>query len=99
MTMQELSTAVQYRLPIKIFILNNNYIGMVAAMAGAVARQTLYRRLPRSFAGFRLAEAYRAHGIHCEKPGDLDHAIKEMIGVDKPVSFDCVVDPKETASR
>jgi acetolactate synthase-1/2/3 large subunit len=43
----------------------------------------------------KLAEAYHAVGIRCEKPGDLDHAIKEMIDVDKPVLFDCVVDPKE----
>ena len=43
----------------------------------------------------KLAEAYHAHGIRCEKPGDLDRAIKEMITVDKPVLFDCVVDPKE----
>jgi acetolactate synthase-1/2/3 large subunit len=43
----------------------------------------------------KLAEAYQAVGIRCSKPGDLDHAIKEMIDVDKPVLFDCVVDPKE----
>src|SRR5262249_17783348 len=43
----------------------------------------------------KLAEAYHAVGIRCEKPGDLDHAIREMIDVDKPVIFDCVVDPNE----
>jgi acetolactate synthase I/II/III large subunit len=43
----------------------------------------------------KLAEAYHAVGIRCSKPGDLDHAIKEMINVDKPVIFDCVVDQKE----
>jgi acetolactate synthase-1/2/3 large subunit len=43
----------------------------------------------------KLAEAYHAYGIRCEKPGDLDHAIREMIDVDKPVLFDCVVDQKE----
>ena len=43
----------------------------------------------------KLAEAYHAVGIRCDKPGDLDPAIKQMIDVDKPVLFDCVVDPKE----
>jgi acetolactate synthase-1/2/3 large subunit len=43
----------------------------------------------------KLAEAYHAVGIRCEKPGDLDHAIREMIDVPKPVIFDCVVDPNE----
>jgi acetolactate synthase-1/2/3 large subunit len=43
----------------------------------------------------KLAEAYHGVGIRCEKPGDLDHAIKEMIDVDKPVIFDCMVDQAE----
>jgi acetolactate synthase I/II/III large subunit len=43
----------------------------------------------------KLAEAYRCVGMRCEKPGDLDAAIKEMIDVKKPVIFDCVVDPAE----
>ena len=47
----------------------------------------------------KLAEAYQAVGIRCEKPADLDDAIKEMIDVDKPVIFDCVVDRTRTASR
>jgi acetolactate synthase I/II/III large subunit len=43
----------------------------------------------------KLAEAYQAVGIRCDKPGELDAAIKEMINVKKPVIFDCVVDPNE----
>jgi acetolactate synthase-1/2/3 large subunit len=43
----------------------------------------------------KLAEAYHAHGIRCERPGDLDDKIREMIEVKKPVIFDCAVDPKE----
>ena len=43
----------------------------------------------------KLAEAYHAVGIRCEKPADLDGAIREMIDVDQPVIFDCVVDPAE----
>ena len=96
MTMQELSTAVQYRLPIKIFILNNNYMGMVRQwqelLHGGRYAESYSEALPDFV---KLAEAYRAHGIRCEKPADLDRAIKEMIDVDKPVLFDCVVDPKE----
>jgi acetolactate synthase-1/2/3 large subunit len=96
MTMQELSTAVQYRLPIKIFILNNNYMGMVRQwqelLHGGRYAESYSEALPDFV---KLAEAYHAHGIRCQKPADLDRAIKEMIDVDKPVLFDCVVDPKE----
>ena len=96
MTMQELSTAAQYRLPIKIFILNNNYMGMVRQwqelLHGGRYAESYSEALPDFV---KLAEAYHAHGIRCVKPGDLDRAIKEMIEVDKPVLFDCVVDPKE----
>ena len=96
MTMQEISTAVQYRLPVKIFIINNRYMGMVRQwqelLHGGRYAESYSEALPDFV---KLAEAYHAHGIRCEKPGDLDHAIKEMIDVDKPVLFDCVVDPKE----
>jgi acetolactate synthase I/II/III large subunit len=96
MTMQEISTAVQYRLPVKIFILNNNYMGMVRQwqelLHGGRYAESYSEALPDFV---KLAEAYHAHGIRCQKPADLDRAIKEMIEVDKPVLFDCVVDPKE----
>jgi acetolactate synthase-1/2/3 large subunit len=96
MTMQELSTAVQYRLPIKVFILNNRYMGMVRQwqelLHGGRYAESYSEALPDFV---KLAEAMHATGIRCEKPGDLDHAIREMIGVDRPVLFDCVVDPKE----
>ncbi|PWB58686.1 MAG: acetolactate synthase 3 large subunit [Bradyrhizobiaceae bacterium] len=96
MTMQEMSTAVQYRLPIKIFILNNQYMGMVRQwqelLHGGRYSESYSHALPDFV---KLAEAYHAVGIRCEKPGDLDRAIKEMIDVDKPVIFDCVVDQNE----
>jgi acetolactate synthase-1/2/3 large subunit len=96
MTMQEISTAVQYRLPVKIFILNNNYMGMVRQwqelLHGGRYAESYSEALPDFV---KLADAYHAHGIRCEKPADLDRAIQEMIDVDKPVLFDCVVDPKE----
>jgi acetolactate synthase-1/2/3 large subunit len=96
MTMQEMSTAVQYRLPIKIFIINNQYMGMVRQwqelLHGGRYSESYTAALPDFV---KLAEAYHAVGIRCEKPGDLDHAIREMIDVDRPVIFDCVVDPAE----
>jgi acetolactate synthase-1/2/3 large subunit len=96
MTMQELSTAVQYRLPIKIFILNNKYMGMVRQwqelLHGGRYSESYSEALPDFV---KLADAMHAYGIRCEKPGDLDHAIKEMIDVDRPVLFDCVVDQTE----
>ncbi len=96
MTMQEMSTAAQYRLPIKIFILNNKYMGMVRQwqelLHGGRYAESYMDALPDFV---KLAEAYHAIGIRCERPGDLDGAIREMIDVEKPVIFDCVVDPAE----
>jgi acetolactate synthase-1/2/3 large subunit len=96
MTMQELSTAVQYRLPIKVFILNNSYMGMVRQwqelLHGGRYSESYSEALPDFV---KLAEAYHAVGIRCDKPGDIDHAIKEMIDVDGPVVFDCIVDQAE----
>jgi acetolactate synthase-1/2/3 large subunit len=96
MTMQEMSTAVQYRLPIKIFILNNKYMGMVRQwqelLHGGRYAESYMDALPDFV---KLAEAYQGVGIRCEKPGELDAAIKEMISIKKPVIFDCLVDPAE----
>ena len=96
MTMQEMSTAVQYRLPVKIFIINNQYMGMVRQwqelLHGGRYSESYTEALPDFV---KLAEAYHAVGIRCSKPGDLDHAIGEMIDVDRPVIFDCVVDQNE----
>jgi acetolactate synthase I/II/III large subunit len=96
MTMQEMSTAAQYRLPIKIFILNNKYMGMVRQwqelLHGGRYAESYMDALPDFV---KLAEAYHAVGIRCEQPGDLDAAIREMIDVKKAVIFDCVVDPAE----
>src|SRR5580700_8619081 len=96
MTMQEMSTAVQHRLPIKVFIINNQYMGMVRQwqelLHGGRYSESYTAALPDFV---KLAEAYHAVGIRCDKPGDIDHAIREMIDVDRPVLFDCVVDPAE----
>jgi acetolactate synthase-1/2/3 large subunit len=96
MTMQEMSTAAQYRLPIKIFILNNQYMGMDRQWQELLHGGRYSESYSESLPDFvKLAEAYHGVGIRCEKPGDLDAAINEMIDVPKPVIFDCVVDQKE----
>jgi acetolactate synthase-1/2/3 large subunit len=96
MTMQEISTAVQYELPVKIFILNNRYMGMVRQWQELLHGGRYSHSYSEALPDFvKLADAYQAHGIRCEKPGDLDAKIREMIEVKKPVIFDCVVDPTE----
>jgi acetolactate synthase-1/2/3 large subunit len=96
MTMQEMSTAVQYDLPIKIFILNNQYMGMVRQWQELLHGGRYSHSYTEALPDFvKLAEAYHAHGIRCEHPGELDDKIREMIDVRKPVIFDCVVDPAE----
>jgi acetolactate synthase-1/2/3 large subunit len=92
MTMQEMSTAVQHNLPIKIFILNNQYMGMVRQWQELLHGNRLSHSYMESLPDFvKLAEAYGCVGIRAEKPGELDDAIEEMIAVDKPVLFDCRV--------
>jgi acetolactate synthase-1/2/3 large subunit len=96
MTMQEMSTAVQYELPIKIFIINNQYMGMVRQWQELLHGGRYAHSYTEALPDFvKLAQAYHAVGIRCEKPGDLDGAINEMIEVRRPVIFDCVVDPNE----
>jgi len=92
MTMQEMSAAVQYQAPIKIFILNNQYMGMVRQWQQLLHGNRLSHSYTEAMPDFvKLAEAYGGHGIRCEKPDELDDAIKEMISVKKPVLFDCRV--------
>jgi acetolactate synthase-1/2/3 large subunit len=96
MTMQEMSTAAQYRLPIKIFILNNQYMGMVRQWQELLHGGRYAESYTHSLPDFvKLADAYHAVGIRCDKPADLDAAIKEMIETPKAVIFDCVVDQAE----
>ncbi len=96
MNMQEMSTAVQYRLPIKIFILNNEYMGMVRQWQELLHDKNYSESYTEALPDFvRLAEAYGAVGIRAKTPDELDEKIKEMINSDKPVIFDCVVDKQE----
>ncbi len=96
MTMQEMSTAVQYRLPIKIFILNNQYMGMVRQWQELLHEKNYSESYTAALPDFvKLAEAYGCVGIRATKPSELDEKIKEMIDIEKPVIFDCVVDKNE----
>jgi acetolactate synthase-1/2/3 large subunit len=96
MNMQEMSTAVQFELPIKVFIINNQYMGMVRQWQELLHGGRYAHSYTEALPDFvKLAEAYHAVGIRCERPGDLDGAIREMIDVKRPVIFDCVVDPNE----
>ena len=92
MTMQEMSTAVQHDLPIKIFILNNQYMGMVRQWQELLHGNRLSHSYMDSLPDFvKLAEAYGGVGLRVDKPRDLDGAIQEMISVRRPVIFDCRV--------
>ena len=96
MTMQEMSTAVQYNLPIKIFILNNQYMGMVRQWQELLHEKNYSESYSEALPDFiKLAEAYGCKGIMADKPSELDEKIKEMVQFDGPVIFDCRVDPNE----
>ena len=92
MTMQEISTAVQYELPVKIFILNNHYMGMVRQWQQLLHGNRLSHSYSEALPDFvKMAEAFGATGIHCAKPDGLDEAIQQMIDTPGPVIFDCEV--------
>ena len=92
MNIQEMSTAVQYHLPVKIFILNNQYMGMVRQWQQLLHGNRYSESYTESLPDFvKLADAYGATGMRCDKPADLDDAIKAMLETDGPVIFDCRV--------
>ncbi|KAA0972708.1 acetolactate synthase 3 large subunit [Aureimonas fodinaquatilis] len=92
MTMQEMSAAVQYDAPIKIFILNNQYMGMVRQWQQLLHGNRLSHSYSEALPDFvKMAEAFGGVGLRVEKAGDLDGAIQEMISVRRPVIFDCCV--------
>ena len=92
MTIQEMSSAVQYRAPIKIFILNNQYMGMVRQWQQLLHGNRLSHSYTEALPDFvKMAEAYGCVGIKAEKPDELDDAIQAMIETDAPVIFDCRV--------
>ncbi len=96
MNIQEISTAVQHKLPVKIFILNNQYMGMVRQWQELLHGSRYSHSYTDSLPDFvKLAEAYGCLGLRAIRPDDLDSKIKEMTNYDGPVIFDCVVDENE----
>ena len=96
MNIQELSTAVQYRLPIKVFVINNQWMGMVRQwqelLHGGRYSESYTAALPDFV---KLAEAYQCVGLRATKPEELDGVIEEMISIDQPVIADILVDQTE----
>ncbi|WP_337186913.1 acetolactate synthase 3 large subunit [Phenylobacterium sp.] len=96
MTMQEMSTAIQYGLPIKIFILNNEWMGMVRQWQQLLHGERYSHSYSASLPDFvKMAEAFGCVGLRAETPDELDDRIREMIAVKKPVLFDCRVTKEE----
>ncbi len=96
MNIQEMSTLAQYRLPVKVFILNNQYMGMVRQwqelLHGSRYSESYSEALPDFV---KLAEAFQGVGLRATSVDDLDRVIREMIAVDRPVIADICVDQKE----
>ncbi|MQX34973.1 acetolactate synthase 3 large subunit [Roseospira navarrensis] len=96
MNMQEMGTAAQYRLPIKVMILNNQYMGMVRQwqelLHGSRYSESYSDALPDFV---KLADSFGWLGLTVDSPADLDSAIQTMIDSDKPVLLDVHVDPSE----
>jgi acetolactate synthase-1/2/3 large subunit len=96
MNIQEMSTVMQYRLPVKVFILNNQYMGMVRQWQELLHGGRYSESYTASLPDFvKLAEAFGAVGLRASRPDEVDRVIKEMLEVDKPVIVDVVVDQTE----
>ena len=96
MNIQEMSTAVQYKLPIKIFILNNQWMGMVRQWQELLHGKNYSESYTEALPDFvKLAEAYGAVGIRATTPKELDDKINEMVDINRPVIFDCLVKKEE----
>lgn len=96
MNIQELSTVMQYNLPVKVFVVNNQWMGMVRQWQELLHGERYSESYVSSLPDFvKLAEAFGAVGMIAEKPDELDDKIKEMIEIPKPVIFDCRVDQTE----
>lgn len=96
MNMQEMGTAMQFGLPVKQFILNNERLGMVRQWQELLHGERYSQSWSEALPDFvKLAEAFGAKGIICSDPDDLDDAIMEMINYDGPVIFDCLVEKHE----
>jgi acetolactate synthase-1/2/3 large subunit len=96
MNIQEMGTLAQYRLPVKVFILNNEYMGMVRQwqelLHGGRYSESYSAALPDFV---KLAESFHAVGLRATRLGELDDVIREMLRVDRAVIADICVDKAE----
>ncbi|MEM7173253.1 MAG: acetolactate synthase 3 large subunit [Pseudomonadota bacterium] len=96
MNIQEMSTIAQYGLPVKIFVVNNQWMGMVRQWQELLHGKRYSESYTASLPDFvKLADSFGAVGIRCDDPAKLDDAIKEMIDTPRPVIFDCRVAQEE----
>ncbi len=96
MNIQELSTIAQYALPVKVFVINNRWMGMVRQWQELLHGERYSESYMHSLPDFvKLAEAFGALGLRAERPAELDDKIIEMIETPRPVILDCCVEQKE----
>jgi acetolactate synthase-1/2/3 large subunit len=96
MNMQELATIKQYKLPVKIFIMNNSYMGMVRQWQELTFGNRKSHSYMDSLPDFvKLAESFGIKGMRCDKPDELDDKLTEMINHKGPVLFNCVIEKSE----
>jgi acetolactate synthase-1/2/3 large subunit len=96
MNIQELATAVQYRLPVKVMIINNGYLGMVRQWQALFYKgRYSHTSMAVSPDFVKLAEAYGAHGLRVERPSDVEEAIRRALALEGPVLVDFRVEPEE----
>lgn len=96
MNIQELATLVQYRLPVKVMILNNHYMGMVRQWQEMFHGNRYSESYMDSLPDFvKLAEAYGMTGLRCDKVDEVDNIINQMMDTPGPVLLDMIVDDKE----
>ncbi len=96
MNIQEMATAVQYNLPVKVFIINNRYLGMVRQWQELFFRQRYSQVDLRVSPDYvKIAEAYGATGLRATKPDEVEYVIRKAIDTPGPVIVDFVVDPYE----
>lgn len=96
MNIQEMSTAVQYNLPVKVAILNNGYLGMVRQWQELFYKKCYAStKLSHTPDFVKLAEAYGAIGMRATRSEEVEPIIKKALATNKPVIMDFIVEPEE----
>ena len=95
MNIQELATVVQHKLPVKVLILNNGYLGLVRQWQELFYKKRYSHSRMENPDFVKVAEAYGAHGLRVTEPKEVQEALREMIRTEGPVFLDVVVAPEE----